>query len=241
MTKPVPKTQAIVAAAGAGERLRAGKVKALVALNGKPLILYALEVLERCAAVYSVILVTPADSQAEVEALLEQHALTKVKRVIPGGAARADSVRNGMAALDDDTEYVLIHDAARPLIDPALVERIITAAYAGGAAIAAMPVKPTIKQVDPVTMTITATPERRALWEAQTPQVFERALLERARQAAGDTPVTDEAMLVERIGHKVAVVEGSYQNLKVTTSEDLICAEALLRGLSAASSEKGNA
>jgi len=147
-----------------------------------------------------------------------------------GGATRAESVRNGLEKLADDIDVVAIHDAARPCIAPAWIDKVFAAGSRTGAAILAIPVVGTLKRVGPGNV-ITETVDRTGLWEAQTPQVFSRDLLTKAFAAHRDGEATDEASLVERIGHPVTVVPGSPINLKITCREDLKLAEQALKAL----------
>jgi 2-C-methyl-D-erythritol 4-phosphate cytidylyltransferase len=149
--------------------------------------------------------------------------------VVEGGLHRPDSVERALARVDPDVEYIAVHDAARPCLANEWIDKVFDAAVNSGAAILAMPVRGTLKRV--AKGAIVETVERRDLWEAQTPQVFRRQLLLDAYAARGDFVATDEAQLVERLGHKVTVVEGSPINLKITTKEDLRLAAQALRAL----------
>lgn len=155
-----------------------------------------------------------------------------------GGAERADSVAAAMAAVNDQATHVAVHDAARPLVSDADVDRVFEAAIERGAAILATPVAATLKRV--AESQITATEPREGLWAAQTPQVFEIDLYRRALAAAAGAPVTDDAQLVERLGERVEVVEGSPQNLKITSQADLALAEAILAARPAPKPPGGN-
>jgi 2-C-methyl-D-erythritol 4-phosphate cytidylyltransferase len=147
-----------------------------------------------------------------------------------GGARRQDSVRLGLERLDPDCEIVVVHDAVRPLVSPALIDRLAEAADRDGAAVAGLPVTDTIKIVAPGRR-VRSTPARDSLWAVQTPQAFRVALLREAhaRGKKDGVEATDDAMLVERLGKTVAVLEGDPSNIKITTPEDLLLAEALLR------------
>jgi 2-C-methyl-D-erythritol 4-phosphate cytidylyltransferase len=150
-------------------------------------------------------------------------------RVVAGGATRAASVRNALQALDPDCALVLVHDAARPFVSAAEIDAVIAAAEQGTGAIAALPVSDTLKRSDDGRH-VTATPSRAGLYRALTPQGFPRALLVAAYQAAGATPdVTDDAGLVEAVGGRVVLVPGRTTNIKVTTPDDFVLAEALAR------------
>ncbi|MBF0533039.1 MAG: 2-C-methyl-D-erythritol 4-phosphate cytidylyltransferase [Candidatus Omnitrophica bacterium] len=230
------KTQVIIPLAGSGARLNAGTPKALLKLNHKLMALYALEIFEDCGLVDSVVLVTQKQFFNEWLAAVQAAGLKKVKRIIEGGVTRADSVSNGLAALDDDTRIVLIHDGARPLVTGQLVSDAIWLCHDYSAVIAAVPVKPTVKQADTRTLTVTRTLDRSSLWEVQTPQVFHAEVIKRAYAERGPGTAalfTDDAVLVERLGVPVKILMGDYKNIKITTGEDIVIAEALLSGLSA--------
>lgn len=222
------KTQAIIPAAGLGSRMNLAKPKPLIVLNGKPLFLYALERIAACDIIDSMIVVVSRENIQEFETLIARHQCPKVKAVVQGGKERADSVYQGLKATDSDTEIVLVHDGARPLVSRELVEESVRICYKEKAVIAAVPVKPTIKVVDAASMTVKSTLNRTELWEVQTPQVFRRDILLQAHDKRGDGVPSDDAMLVEELGIKVKVVQGHYHNIKVTTLEDLVMAEALL-------------
>lgn len=156
----------------------------------------------------------------------------KVTAIVPGGATRADSVYCGLQAVSPQVPLVAVHDAARPLVSPALITRVVEAARRCGAALAAVPMVPTTKLVD-ADQRVIATLDRRRLWAAHTPQAFRRALLLAAyRRLRGRIPrqATDDSALVEPLGIRSRIVEDSPRNLKITTPEDLRIAEALLRG-----------
>jgi len=227
------KVQAIIPAAGMGTRLKSETIKSMILIHGKPLLIYTLEIFEMSPSVQSVVLVVPKDRSAEFEEMVKRYSLTKVSRIVSGGATRRESVYNGLKALDQDTETVVVHDAARPLVTVDLIERAIESCEQTRAAVVAVPVKPTIKRVDPETMCVRQTLARRGLWEIQTPQVFKKETLVRAHQQPWEEEATDDAMLVENLGEAVKIVEGNYRNIKVTTPEDLVMAEAFLKPLSA--------
>ncbi|MGH7790152.1 MAG: 2-C-methyl-D-erythritol 4-phosphate cytidylyltransferase [Candidatus Binatia bacterium] len=222
-------TAAILVAGGPGTRLGAGIAKAFVELAGTPLVVHALRVLCSAESIARVVLVVPDAARSRASAALAQHGPWRCPvTVVAGGVQRQDSVRQGLAAIGD-ADLVAIHDAARPLVSRAVIEAVIAAAAAHGAAIAATPAIDTIKLVH-ADGWIESTPARQHLWLAQTPQVFRSALIRRAHAAPfdGDATATDDAMLVERLGEKVYVVPGNPENRKITTPEDLRWAEWLL-------------
>jgi 2-C-methyl-D-erythritol 4-phosphate cytidylyltransferase len=219
---------AIVPAAGTGARFGSAQPKPLVDLGGKPVVVRTLEVFEHYAPVQGVVLVVHTDWLKDYKDLVAAYGLKKVKAVVVGGDTRTQSVRNGLLALGADADVVMVHDGARPLVTPEVLAAGIDAVKISGAAIAAVPVKPTIKVVDPKAKTVMETLDRDLLWEVQTPQVFDRKVLEKAYAEDRDG-ATDDAAIVERSGVKVGVFMGSYANVKITTPEDLVIARALLK------------
>jgi 2-C-methyl-D-erythritol 4-phosphate cytidylyltransferase len=214
---------------GAGSSTRMGGIdKVFAPLAGLPLLAHSLLAATRCQEVQCIVLVVAGDRLAEVRTRLPAAALGKLVAVVAGGARRQDSVVAGLAALPE-TGYVAIHDAARPLVTPALFSAGFAAARETGAAIAAVPVVDTLKRAA-LDGTIVETVPRERLWAVQTPQVFRSDLLIAAHRAAAGE-VTDDAMLVEALGHPVRVFAGSSANLKVTTPDDLVVAEALIAAL----------
>ena len=217
---------AILAAGGSG--LRAGAAKQWMALGGESVLRRAARLLAECPAVDEIVAVVPAGEEARGEA--EVAALGKPARAVAGGAERADSVRNGLAALGR-CAVVLVHDAARPFASVDLVARVAEAAARDGAALAATAAVDTVKRAaagEPAR--VAETLDRRAIWLAQTPQGFRREVLERAYAAAGAaaSAATDDAALVERLGLPVTLVPGEPGNFKITGPEDLDRARALL-------------
>lgn len=227
------KITVIVPAAGVGKRLGLGENKAFADLGGVPLLVRCLEMLADTDLVKEAIVVTGADDMVRTEALLrewKERAFPHMAfRLTEGGKERQDSVANGLALVEDETGYVAVHDGARPFAGKAVFQRTLSAARYFGAAIAAVPLKDTVKSVDGNGM-VTGAPDRSALRAVQTPQIFEIGLLRRAYKALKENPfpVTDDASLVEALGEPVAVAEGCYENIKITTPEDLLLAEKIL-------------
>ncbi len=224
------RTVALVLAAGRGERLGHALPKGLVPLAGRPLLLHALAALEAVDEVDLLLPVVPADAFERFERVLAAApGLQKLAPAIRGGRERQDSVRAGLAALPADAALVAVHDAARPCVRPEAVRRVIEAARATGAAILATPVRDTIKRV--VAGRVVETPPRAECWAAQTPQVFRVEILREALAKAETDGLlgTDDAQLVEALGVCVCVVPGDADNLKITSPEDLVWAESLLR------------
>ena len=220
---------AIIPAGGRGRRLGAELPKQFLPLAGRPILQWTVDTFVRCPSVREVIVALPAEL---VDAHLPYLELPKV-RVVAGGERRQDSVANGFDALSPEAEIVLVHDAARPLVDEATIDRSIAAATAAGAAIVAVEASDTVKLSEPRegARLVDRTLSRDTIFLAQTPQAFRREVLREAI-ALGRSGVeaTDEAALAERAGHRVQLVEGSRRNIKITTPEDLVVAEALIDG-----------
>jgi len=223
------KVEVIVPAAGSGIRFGGDIAKTLIHLAGKPLVLHCLDVFEKSPSVSSVILAADARHLKQLETMIRDHRLKKVKAIVAGGKTRRESIENALKVLDANTKIVMVHDAARPLITVDLLEAAIADCVTSGANVIAVPVVSTIKEVDPQTRVIRKTLERSLLWEIQTPQTFKKEILLEAYVKRGSFEPTDDASLVEKLGHPVKIMEGSRRNIKVTTPEDLILAEALLK------------
>ena len=218
---------AIIAAAGAGTRLGKGS-KALVELNGRTALVRAVELFLAVEEVERIVVVAPAERLDRARAEIDALAPAKPVALCPGGATRQQSVRAGLAALEG-CEYVLVHDAARPMASPALVRRVLAAARQSGAAIPGLPPRDAVKRVEGSRLLESL--DRSRLVLAQTPQGFRYALLERAHFQAADAGLSgdDDAQLVAAAGHAVSVVAGEPGNIKLTTAEDLAVLESLLR------------
>jgi len=224
------KTVAIVPAAGSGSRMNREISKQYLRLAGRPVLVHTLQVLEACPGVDGLFVVVPPQDAASVRSgVIDPWNLKKVAAVIAGGRERQDSVRAGLDALGRDAQIVIVHDAVRPLIGVETVERCIREAAECGAVTVGVPVKDTVKEVAPDGRVL-RTCDRSALWLTQTPQAFRRDILERAhREALRDgIRATDDTSLVERLGIAVRMIPGDYRNIKITTPEDLVIAEALL-------------
>jgi 2-C-methyl-D-erythritol 4-phosphate cytidylyltransferase len=229
----VGKLGVVIVAAGKGKRMGAADSKQYLMLGDRPILVHTLQLFERMAEVDAIMLVTGPDDVQRCEAYVDTYGLSKLRAVVPGGAERQHSVREGLAALaalPGGMEWVLVHDAVRPFARPAHIEACWRSAMETGAAVLAVPVKDTIKIVDERGR-IQSTPDRRSLWAIQTPQAFRLSLLREAHERARDDGFigTDDAMLMERIGVAVQVVESDYTNIKITTPEDLPWAEWILR------------
>lgn len=219
----------VIVAAGSSRRM--GRDKLWLPLAGRIILARTIDVFQASPLVASIVLVTSSERLKEVQELCQHEDWHKVVSVVTGGQRRQDSVRAGLdalASLSPPCQWVMIHDAARPLVAPAILERGLVAAQQHQAAIAAVPVKDTIKQV--TQGQITATLDRSQLWIVQTPQVFAFPLIHQAHHTPlAEAEATDDAILLERLGHPVTIFPGSYTNLKITTEEDLLIAEALLQ------------
>ncbi len=215
---------AIIAAAGRSERM-GGRDKLFAVVGGEPLLAHAISAFDACPGVDRVVLVVSPENVERGRELVAEAGFSKVAAVCQGGERRQDSVRNGLEALAS-CQWVVVHDGARPLVTAGLIERGLEAAKETGAAIAALPIADTVKEVQPLGL-IGRTLSRGQLWAAQTPQVFRYDILRQAHQRA-QGEATDDAALVEKLGYQVKVFEGSPRNIKVTTAADLALVEALL-------------
>ena len=228
------KCTAIVLAAGQGKRMGTTVQKQYLEIDGKPILYYSLHAFEQSDIIDEIILVV-GENQAEYcqKEIVSKYGISKVKKIVQGGAERYHSVFHGLQEVDDEG-YVFIHDGARPFVD----EEILTRAYKDvqkcKACVIGMPVKDTIKLADREGF-VNETPERNLVWMIQTPQVFESSLAKKAYALLMEQKsirVTDDAMVVEQmLGHKVKLTEGSYENIKITTPEDLDIAEIFVKKL----------
>jgi len=230
------KATVIIPAAGSGRRMGGSISKQYLELAGKPILAHTLTLFENHPLVEHIYLVVPeSDIHYCQEQIVDHYAFKKVSRIVAGGAERQDSVCNGLDAVAQDglaqpERPILIHDGARPLFDCQHLSSLIEAVCDTGACTIGVPVKDTIKTVED--NTITSSPERSQLWQVQTPQGFQYQVIRHAfdRAAADNFVATDDASLVERLGHPVKMLEGDYRNIKVTTPEDILIAVALLGG-----------
>lgn len=217
---------ALLAAAGSGERLGIDRPKAFASLAGRPLLAESLDRLDRCPWIDAIVVAAPAGWEEPSILLAEELAATKVVSCVTGGGTRAKSVREALTAVPDEALVVLVHDAARPLVDDAVVERVLAPLAEGfDGAVPALPIPDTVKRVEEGA--VIETVARDELVRAQTPQAFLAPVFRHAY--AGDVAdATDCASLVERAGGRIAVVEGDPRLLKVTTRDDLAFVESLL-------------
>lgn len=230
---PLNKIFALIPAAGMGKRMGAGTNKQYLLLNEIPILAHTLKVFQEAPFIAGIYLVAPENEipycRSEV---VDRYRFSKVVSITPGGAERQHSVCNGLTAMDGVAEesVVLIHDGVRPFVSADLLQRAAAAADAFGSGVVAVPVKDTVKIAQEGV--ITDTPPRDRLWLAQTPQAFRYGTIRAAHASAAAQGYlgTDDASLLERLGEKPHLVMGDYRNIKITTPEDMILAEAFLRG-----------
>ena len=223
---------AIVLAAGQGKRMHRKIQKQFLEIGGKPILYYSMECFQKSPLIQDIILVTGEDMISYCQSeIVEKYGFTKVCKVTAGGKERYDSVYAGLLCCQD-TDYVYIHDGARPFVTEELIQRGYEAVKRTNACVMGMPSKDTVKLADPSGY-IKETPDRKIVWNIQTPQIFSYDLIRGAYESIRKkdmSNVTDDAMVVEQeTGTKILLVEGSYQNIKITTPEDLAVAEAFLR------------
>jgi 2-C-methyl-D-erythritol 4-phosphate cytidylyltransferase len=221
-------TSVIIPAAGVGERMGSAIGKQFLSLNGRPIIVHTIAQFQQSPVIDEIIVVTREDSFAMLEKIIADFTLTKVRPLVKGGARRQDSVAHGLSAVDDRCDIVLVHDAVRPFIALSTIAQAVDAAKYFGAAIVAVRAKDTIKQSG-TDGRVERTLDRSFLWNVQTPQAFQRSILRDAYAlaAADQFSATDDSSLVERLGVAPVIVEGSYDNIKITTPEDLLVGELL--------------
>jgi 2-C-methyl-D-erythritol 4-phosphate cytidylyltransferase len=223
---------AIIVAAGEGRRIGGDTPKIFAPLCGRPMVLRTLERFFSARTIGKVVLVVAADQLSRADALLRADDASKNHPWVlqSGGATRQESVRRGLERVDGDCGFIAIHDGARPFVSPALIDRSVEAAQSKGAVAVGLPVRDTIKLIS-TDRWIESTPPRAALWEIQTPQVFRREMILAAHEWAARTgfEATDDAMLVEKRGEKVFVLDGERSNLKITFPEDLWLAEMMIQ------------
>ena len=214
---------AIVVAAGLGRRLKTATPKPLVKIGNFPAITYSLKIFDQHPKIDEIIVVVNAKNQRAIIQLISKYSFKKIKSFVLGGKLRQDSVYNGIKMISENSDWVLIHDSARPFIGRQAISRVILAAKKTGAAILAVRPKATIKFAQKNNI-VKNTLDRNGLWEVQTPQVFKKELILQAYKKYGKSRVTDDSALVEKLGVKVSIVQGSYENIKITTAEDLLFA-----------------
>lgn len=231
----VGRTRAVIVAAGRGERMGQGEKKQFRILGTKPLYQWSLQAFHEVDSIDEIVVVTGADDVTRVQSEIQGAMFPKVVDVVAGGATRQDSVFNGLIGLDDNVQWIVIHDGVRPFVGAELIQSVLDAAKQWGAAISALPVKETIKEVGhddamPAGVKVKRTPDRSLLWAAQTPQAFSRSILLDAYRRFGDGTWTDDSSLVEATGVEVAIVAGHDQNIKITTESDFDLAKKWVTG-----------
>lgn len=219
---------AIIAAAGSSQRM--GDDKLLMPIDGTPAVVMSVAAFEHCPDVSEMVIVTRGEKIPVFEKLFREAGFAKPIKIVEGADTRQGSVAKGLAAVSADSEYIAIHDGARPLVTPAQISACIASAVKYGAAALGAKVKDTIKQVDADNI-IEKTIDRSLLWAVHTPQIFEAKLYRRAMQHAAESgkDYTDDCQLVEAVGQRVYMEPGGYENLKLTTPEDIILAEAIVK------------
>ncbi len=227
-------TAAIITAAGSGKRFGEGGggiPKQLAPLNGEPLLAHSIRIFSGCDSIGEIVVVVPHDWLDFIKSeIVDKFKFEKVSKLTPGGEERQHSVENGFRSLTDKPDIVLVHDGVRPFVKPETIEAVINEAAGSGAAICAVQATDTVKLSSPE-LYVENTLERSSIWLAQTPQGFRYEILDEAFRCAREDGYvgTDESILVERIGVKVKLVQGSRYNIKITTKDDIILGELLLK------------
>lgn len=229
------KVIALIPAAGIGKRMGAEINKQYLLLAGKPIVAHTLAIFENAPFIDDIYLIIPEQEISYCrEQVVERYGFTKVRAIVPGGAERQNSVLNGLRSAEGaaENDVVLIHDGVRPFVPLAVLERAVAVAMLQDGALVAVPAKDTVKVV--VNGVVTETPLRENLWLAQTPQAFRYEVIRAAHEIAEAEGFlgTDDASLVERLGKDVHIVIGDYRNIKITTPEDLVLAEAFFKSVS---------
>lgn len=221
----------IIAAAGMSNRMGSKINKQFIAIDGKPILAHTIEKFEKCRHVDEIILVSKEEELDYCrKEIVKKYKFNKVANIIRGGKERQDSIYNGILALNEKTDIVLTHDGARPFVKNESIEDGIKAVIEHGACVVGVPVTDTIKVVSGEN-SIQSTPQRSLLWAAQTPQCFRKHILIKGYESAITDEFfgTDDSSIVERIGYDVKMIMGSYDNIKITTPEDIILAESLFK------------
>lgn len=221
----------IIAAAGMSNRMGSKINKQFIAINNKPILAHTLEIFEKCKYIDEIIVVS---REGEVEycrkEIVKRYGFKKVVNIVRGGKERQDSIYNGLLALNENTDIVLTHDGARPFVKEESIIAGIKGVVEHGACVVGVPAKDTMKVVDE-SNDVHHTPKRSLLWAAQTPQCFRADIIKKGYEYAIEESImgTDDSSLVEKIGYKVKMIMGTYDNIKITTPEDLIIAESFVQ------------
>ncbi len=225
------KVTALIPAAGMGRRMGKAVAKQFLPLGDKPMLAHTLLAFQRASEVDEIIpILSKEDMESCLRDVIEQYHITKVRTLVVGGKERQDSVMNGLQKLEKDASIVLVHDGVRPFVTHDMIRESIEIARKGECVAVGVPLKDTVKEVDDKHM-VRHTLERNRLWAVQTPQTFPVKILKRAYEESYKHKAygTDDAVLVERAGGKVRIIMGSYENIKITTPEDLLLAEEILK------------
>jgi 2-C-methyl-D-erythritol 4-phosphate cytidylyltransferase len=228
--KPYKKAAALIVAAGEGSRMGSVQGKVFLPLDGIPILVRAIRPFEACEQIESIhVVLREQDFPAWLQEVSRKFSFKKVRTPVAGGLRRQDSVRLGLESIREDFDIILIHDGARPLLDVSMLARVLSTMEGVQAAVMAVPAKDTLKSISPQGQ-VMETLTRDTLWHTQTPQAFDYHLIVEAHRRALEEGflATDDSMLVERLGVPVVVVRGSYDNIKITTPEDLAIARAIL-------------
>ncbi len=226
MSKTRVKTTAIIVAGGVGNRMKSDVPKQFIDVLGKPVIAYTINSVSKCTDIDDIIIVTLEEYILYCKDIVDEFNFTKVTKIIAGGSTRQESVASGLKEISDDTDIVAVHDGARPMIDTETISQCITAAYEYGCSAAGVKMKDTVKVVD-TDGYIEYTADREKLWQVQTPQVFKKDILCSIHKQA-EICATDDCYLAEKAGYKVKMVEGKYENIKITTPQDIYIMKGLL-------------
>ena len=219
----------VIVAAGSGSRMGSEIPKQFLEVSGKPILAYTIDKFDSLESVNEIVVVTRSDSIVLCGDIVKQYEYKKVKTIIEGGATRQESVYKGLCALGEDSQYVLIHDGARPLISSDAIDRCISSVIKNNACAVGVPLVDTIKYSDTGEY-ITKTVDRSRLWSIQTPQAFEKELIINYHKKAieDNFSATDDCMLLEHYGEKIALVEGEYENIKITSPIDIFVMEGII-------------
>lgn len=213
----------------AGNSVRMGSPKQFLNIGDKPVLVRAILPFEKSELIHKIIVVVRPEDILKVQNLVNEYNISKVTDIVEGGETRAQSVYKGLERCDSDTKHIFIHDGARPFVTPAVIERVREGVQLYGAVSCAVPVKDTIKEVETCGR-VSKTPDRSKLFTIQTPQAFEyEKYLNAIKKAENIEIFTDDCAVVENAGHDVYLVQGDYRNIKITTPEDIVIANALLQ------------
>lgn len=224
------KVSAIIVAGGVGSRMGLSVPKQFVEVNGKPIIAYTINAVSKCEDVDEIIVVTNSDYLVYTKDVVDAFGFKKVKKIVSGGKSRPESVANGLKEVCKDSAIVAVHDGARPMIDPEVFSQCIKSAERFGCAAVGVKMKDTIKMSDDNGF-IECTVDREKLWQIQTPQIFKKDIICSLYESSVNNLVaTDDCFLAEQAGYKVKLVEGKYENIKITTPQDIHILTGLLGG-----------